>query len=163
MELLFHSALIPRATVKQQFGSPFSEQAIWTAFTATSNSLEYLSGPKDETTRFLSSILNVLFKVGVSSGEVFNADLRCLGTVNNDANDNSNPWIKGGDIELWSEVAEGLEGRLKGRVFRKNVMGRVKAMGGLKVTNLAFGGNKMFVTRKDQQAVEVWQGSTRGF
>ncbi|KAG4124723.1 hypothetical protein ERO13_D10G056050v2 [Gossypium hirsutum] len=69
---------------------------------------------------------------------------------------------KGGDIELWSEVAEGLEGRLKGRVFRKNVR-RVKAMGGLKVTNLAFGGNKMFVTRKDQQAVQVWQGSTRGF
>ncbi|PPD83732.1 hypothetical protein GOBAR_DD19340 [Gossypium barbadense] len=37
--------------------------------------------------------------------------------------------------------------------FRKNVIGRLKAMGGLKVTNLAFGGNKMFVTRKDQQAV----------
>ncbi|TYH35142.1 hypothetical protein ES332_D13G173100v1 [Gossypium tomentosum] len=47
--------------------------------------------------------------------------------------------------------------------FTKNVMGRVKAMGGLKVTNLEFGGNKMFVTRKDQQAVEVRQGSTRGF
>ncbi|MFQ6636470.1 hypothetical protein Gotur_012974 [Gossypium turneri] len=47
--------------------------------------------------------------------------------------------------------------------FRKNVMGRVKAMGGLKVTNFAFGGNKMFVTRKDQQVVDVWQGSTRGF
>ncbi|KAB2003347.1 hypothetical protein ES319_D11G126000v1 [Gossypium barbadense] len=46
---------------------------------------------------------------------------------------------------------------------RKNVMGRVKAMGGLKVSNLAFGGNKMSVTRKDQQAVEVWQGSTRKF
>ncbi|KAB2021268.1 hypothetical protein ERO13_D07G119001v2 [Gossypium hirsutum] len=37
--------------------------------------------------------------------------------------------------------------------IRKNVIGRLKAMGGLKVTNLAFGGNKMFVTRKDQQAV----------
>ncbi|KAG8476517.1 hypothetical protein CXB51_033451 [Gossypium anomalum] len=141
----------------------------------------------------VSDNMNVLFKVGVSSGEVFNADLRCLGTVNNDANDNSNPWMcvenrrkvvngkkeglgckieshgnqvfcsKGGYIELWSEVAAGSEGRLKGRVFRKNVMGRVKAMGGLKVTNLAFGGNKMFVTRKDQQAVEVWQGSTGGF
>ncbi|PPD75584.1 hypothetical protein GOBAR_DD27493 [Gossypium barbadense] len=48
-------------------------------------------------------------------------------------------------------------------VHKKNVMGRVKAMGGLKVSNLAFGGNKMSVTRKDQQAVEVWQGSTRKF
>ncbi|KAE8683891.1 BTB/POZ domain-containing protein [Hibiscus syriacus] len=132
--------------------------------------------------------------VGVNSGEVFNADLRCLGSVNNDADDNSNPWIcvgdrrkvvngkkegfgcrieshgnyvfcsKGGDIEFWSEVVMGSEktseGQLKGRVFRKNLMGRVKDTGGLRITNLTFGGNKMFVTRKDQQAVEIWQGST---
>ncbi|KAL4348559.1 hypothetical protein GQ457_17G022330 [Hibiscus cannabinus] len=145
----------------------------------------------------VSDNLNVLFKVGVNSGEVFNADLRCLGSVNNDADDHSNPWIclgdrrkvvngkkegfgckieshgnqvfcsKGGDIELWSEVAMGSdktsEGQLKGRVFRKNLMGRVKDMGGLRITNLAFGGNKMFVTRKEQQVVEIWQGSTRGF
>ncbi|KAE8727306.1 BTB/POZ domain-containing protein [Hibiscus syriacus] len=146
----------------------------------------------------VSDNLSVLFKVGVNSGEVFNADLRRLGSVNNDADDDSNPWIclgdrrkvvnekkegfgckieshgnqvfcsKGGDIELWSEVTMGSEkaseGQLKGRVFRKNLMGRVKDTGGLRITNLALGGNKMFVTRKDQQAVEIWQGSTmRGF
>ncbi|XWS48914.1 hypothetical protein CRYUN_Cryun13aG0117700 [Craigia yunnanensis] len=145
----------------------------------------------------VSDHLNAIFKVGVNSGEVFYADLRSLGSVNDDGNANSNPWIclgysgkvvngkkegfgckieshgnqvfcsKGGDIELWSEIvmgsAKSSEGRLKERVFRKNLMGRVKDMGGLRITNLAFGGNKMFVTRKDQQAVEIWQGSTRGF
>ncbi|GLU05823.1 hypothetical protein SLE2022_229010 [Rubroshorea leprosula] len=73
---------------------------------------------------------------------------------------------KGGDIELWSEVVMGSHrtsgNRLDERVFRKNTMGRVKDMVGLKITNLAFGGNRMFLTRKDQQAVEVWQGAVRG-
>ncbi|CAA2994149.1 BTB POZ domain-containing At5g41330-like [Olea europaea subsp. europaea] len=67
---------------------------------------------------------------------------------------------KGGDIELWSEVQAGTlktrEGGLQDRVFRRNLMGRAKDMGGSRVTNLNFGGNKMFVTRKDQQCVEVW-------
>ena len=49
------------------------------------------------------------------------------------------------------------------RVFRKNLMGRAKDMGGCRITNMAFGGNKMFVTRKNQQSVEVWQSSVRGF
>ncbi|OMO79553.1 BTB/POZ-like protein [Corchorus capsularis] len=145
----------------------------------------------------VSDNLNAIFKVGVNSGEVFYADFRSLGNVKENGNENSNPWIclgdrrkvvngkkegygckieshgnqvfcsKGGDIELWSEVAMGSaksgEGRSNERVFRKNLMGRVKDLGGLRITNLAFGGNKMFVTRKDQQAVEVWQGSTRGF
>ncbi|XP_022738339.1 BTB/POZ domain-containing protein At5g41330-like [Durio zibethinus] len=140
-----------------------------------------------------SDNLNAIFKIGVNSGEVFYADFRSLGSVN----DNSDPWIslgdrrkvvngkkegygckieshgnqvfcsKGGDIELWSEVvmgpAKSSEGRLKERDFRKNLMGRVKDMGGLRITNLAFGGNKMFVTRKDQQAVEIWQGSSTRF
>ena len=144
----------------------------------------------------VSDHLNAIFKVGVNSGEVFYADLRSLRSVNDDGNDNSNPWIclggsrkvvngkkegfgckieshgnqvfcSRGDIELWSEVVMGStktsEGRLKERVFRKNLMGRGKDMGGLRITNLAFGGNKMFVTRKDQQAVEIWQGLTQGF
>ncbi|XVF10575.1 hypothetical protein REPUB_Repub07fG0194400 [Reevesia pubescens] len=145
----------------------------------------------------VSDNLNAIFKVGVNSGEVFYTDLRRLGSVNDDGNENRNPWIclgdrrkvvngkkegfgckieshgnqvfcsKGGDIELWSEIVMGSvkssEGRLKERVFRKNLMGRVKDLGGLRISNLAFGGNKMFVTRKDQQAVEIWQGSTRGF
>ncbi|KAK6263128.1 hypothetical protein QUC31_008944 [Theobroma cacao] len=145
----------------------------------------------------VSDNLNAIFKIGVNSGEVFYTDLRSLGSVSDDANDNSNPWIclsnsrkvvngkkegygckieshgnqvfcsKGGDIELWSEVVMGSakisEGPLKERrVFRKNLMGRVKDLGGLRITNLAFGGNRMFVIRKDQQAVEIWQGSTRG-
>ncbi|XVF52926.1 hypothetical protein PTKIN_Ptkin05aG0057200 [Pterospermum kingtungense] len=145
----------------------------------------------------VSDNLNAIFKVGVNSGDVSYADLRCLGSAYN--NGNSNPWVclgdrrkvvngkkegygckmeshgnqvfcsKGGDIELWSEVVMGSaksserEGRLKERVFRKNLMGRVKDMGGSRITNLAFGGNKMFVTRKDQQTVEIWQGETTRF
>ncbi|PON48508.1 hypothetical protein TorRG33x02_320270 [Trema orientale] len=130
-----------------------------------------------------------MFKVGVNSGEVYFSDLRSLG--------DENPWIclgdkrkgingkkegvgckieshgnqvfcsKGGDIQLWSEVAmssrKSSEDGLEDRVFRKNLMGKVKDMGGSKITNLACGGNKMFVTRKDQQNVEVWQSSVRGF
>ncbi|XP_057976376.1 BTB/POZ domain-containing protein At5g41330 [Malania oleifera] len=138
----------------------------------------------------VSDNLSAIFKIGVNSGEVFYADLRNLGT------DNENPWVclgdvrkvgkgkkegvgckieshgtqvfcsKGGDLELWSEVALGSfrsnEDGLEDRVFRKNSMGRVKDMGGCNVTQLRFGGNKMFVTRKDQQCVEVWQSSVRG-
>ncbi|CAN1189739.1 BTB/POZ domain-containing protein At5g41330 [Linum perenne] len=76
---------------------------------------------------------------------------------------------KDGNIELWSEVMMGGRrtssgDRLPSRVFRKNVMGRAKDMGGAKITNLGFGGNKMFVTRKDQQCVDVWQSSSaKGF
>jgi hypothetical protein len=139
----------------------------------------------------VSDSLSSIFKVGVNSGEVFNADLRKLGSEGHDS------WVclgddrkvgnvrkegvgckieahgsqvfcsKGGDIELWSEVVMGsLRKREEGlpeRVFRKNLMGRVKDMEGARVTNLAFGGNKMFVTRKDRQSVEVWQSSVRGF
>ncbi len=50
---------------------------------------------------------------------------------------------------------------LEERIFKKNLMGRVKDMGGVKITNLAFGGSRMFLTRKDQQCVEVWQSSSR--
>ncbi|KAK7251335.1 hypothetical protein RIF29_34432 [Crotalaria pallida] len=77
---------------------------------------------------------------------------------------------KGGDVELWSEVIMGngkknKEGGVEEeggrRIFKKNLMGRVKDMGGGRITNLAFGGSRMFLTRKDQQCVEVWQGSSR--
>ncbi|KAE9607700.1 hypothetical protein Lal_00024430 [Lupinus albus] len=77
---------------------------------------------------------------------------------------------KGGDVELWSEVIMGngkkssiiREGVLvDDRIFKKNLMGRVKDMGGAKITNLSFGGSRMFLTRKDQQCVEVWHGSSR--
>ncbi|KDP25416.1 hypothetical protein JCGZ_20572 [Jatropha curcas] len=135
----------------------------------------------------VSDNLSAIFKVGVNSGEVFYTDLRKLGSGD------SNPWVclgdkrkvmnvkkegvgskieahgnqvfcsKGGDLELWSEVAMNSSKKTEDRVFRKNLMGRVKDIGGSKITNLAFGGSKMFVTRKDQQYVEVWQSSVRGF
>ncbi|KAJ9147938.1 hypothetical protein P3X46_030050 [Hevea brasiliensis] len=139
----------------------------------------------------VSDSLSAIFKVGVNSGEVFYTDLRKLGDMD------SNPWIclgdkrkmlnvkkegvgckieahgnqvfcsKGGDVELWSEVAmnssKKSEDGLPDRVFRRNLMGRAKDMGGSRITNLAFGGSKMFLTRKDQYSVEVWQSSSRGF
>ncbi|CAK7335567.1 unnamed protein product [Dovyalis caffra] len=139
----------------------------------------------------VSDNLSSIFKVGVNSGEVFYADLRKLGSEGNDswvclgdkrkvgnvkkegvgckieAHGNQVFCSKGGNIELWSEVvmdsSRKREEGLPERVFRKNWMGRVKDMEGSRVTNLAFGGNKMFVTRKDRQSVEVWQSSGRGF
>ncbi|KAJ6695427.1 BTB/POZ DOMAIN-CONTAINING ADAPTER FOR CUL3-MEDIATED RHOA DEGRADATION PROTEIN FAMILY MEMBER [Salix koriyanagi] len=130
-------------------------------------------------------------KSGVNSGEVFNADMRKLGSEGHDswvclgdstkvgnvrkegigckieAHGNQVFCSKGCDIELWSEVvlssSRKREEGLPERVFRKNLMGRVKDMEGPRVTTLTFGGNKMFVTREDQQSVEVWQSSVRGF
>ncbi|KAA0042747.1 hypothetical protein IC582_022381 [Cucumis melo] len=136
--------------------------------------------------------LSAIFKIGVSSGEVYSADLRKLG--------DGNPWVclgdrtkvmngkkvgvggkiesygnqvfcsrEGGSIELWSEVTVGNGGNKEGglgleeRVFRKNLMGRMKDLGGGKVMKLGFGGNKMFVIRKDEQCVEVWKSSGKGF
>lgn len=130
----------------------------------------------------VSDSLSTMFKVGVSTGEMFYADLRnisgdeswiCLGDERKGVNGKSKReglgckvetqgsqliCAKGGNLELWSEV---LVGSLdEGRLFRKNTIGRAKDMGGSKITGLEFGGNKMFVTRKDQQCVEVW-GSAR--
>ncbi|XP_010275635.1 PREDICTED: BTB/POZ domain-containing protein At5g41330 [Nelumbo nucifera] len=137
----------------------------------------------------VSDALSAIFKVGVNSGEVFFADMRklnadnpwvCLGDARKgnsgkkegfgckiESHGNQVFCSKGGDVELWSEVLMGSptssEDGLRGRVFRRNLMGRVKDVGGCKITNLAFGGNRMVVTRKDQQSVEVWQSSVRGF
>ncbi|KNA24597.1 hypothetical protein SOVF_014230 [Spinacia oleracea] len=131
----------------------------------------------------VSSSLSCMFKVGINSGEVFFLDLRnlspesewvCLGNKTKLINakkeglgckvecHGSNVFVsKGGDIELWSEVLVNSslngENRSGDRVFKRSLMGRVEDMGSNKVTNLRFGGNKMFVTRKDQQPIEVWQ------
>ncbi|TKY60640.1 BTB/POZ domain-containing protein [Spatholobus suberectus] len=129
--------------------------------------------------------LSVIFKVGVNSGEASYVDLRnlsgggesawvCLGdrrkVVNGkregigckiETQGNQVFCTKGGDVELWSEVVMGSGNA--GRIFKKNLMGRVRDMGGAKITNLAFGGSTMFLTRKDQQCVEVWQSSSREF
>ncbi|KAL8158977.1 hypothetical protein V2J09_000514 [Rumex salicifolius] len=129
-----------------------------------------------------------MFKVGVNSGELFFLDFRSLGNkwvflgnrrqvvVNGrkeglgskiECHGNRVFCSKGGDLELWSEVIVGSlkaseDGFLRGSVFRRSVLGRAKDRGGRRITNVAFGGNKMFVTRKDQQCVEVWQSSVRG-
>ncbi|KAK7318216.1 hypothetical protein RJT34_02915 [Clitoria ternatea] len=133
--------------------------------------------------------LNLIFKVGVNSGEAFYVDLRNL---SNGENNDSNNWVclgdkrkvvngkkegigckietqgsqvfctKGGDVELWSEVLMGKGNRrVEQRILKKNLMGRVRDMGAAKVTNLAFGGSRMFLTRKDQESVEVWQSTCR--
>lgn len=137
----------------------------------------------------VSDNLSAMFKIGVNSGEVFYMDLRnldddkswvCLGDRRKmlngkkegvgckiESHGNQVFCTKKGDIELWSEVLISSQKKsnddLGERVFRKNLMGRMKDTGGAKITNLAFGGNKMFVTRKDQQSIEVWQSSVRGF
>nr|XP_004244616.1 BTB/POZ domain-containing protein At5g41330 [Solanum lycopersicum] len=137
----------------------------------------------------VSDSLSGIFKVGVHSGEVFLADLRIIGSENawiclgdqrkvtNGKKEGSGCKIeshgnqvfctKGGNVELWSEVL--IDGSIKGkfgsedRVFRKNYLGRAKDFCGNRITHFSFGGNRMFVTRKDQQFVEVWQRSIRGF
>ena len=131
--------------------------------------------------------LSVIFKVGVNSGEASYVDLRNLSSGGENAwvclGDNKRKILngkkegfgckvetqgnqvfctKGGEVELWSEVVMG-SGNSSGRIFKKNLMGRVRDMGGAKITNLAFGGSTMFLTRKDQQCVEVWQSSSREF
>ncbi|CAH2080173.1 unnamed protein product [Thlaspi arvense] len=137
----------------------------------------------------VSDNLSAVFKVGVTSGEVFYTDLRSLGS--------KDPWIclgedkkrslserrgagckiesygnhvfcsKGSGIELWSEVITGLIGNAtrdvpKERVFKKNLFGKLADSGENKITGVAFGGSRMFVTRKDQQFIEVWQSPSRG-
>nr|KYP65646.1 BTB/POZ domain-containing protein KCTD9 [Cajanus cajan] len=104
--------------------------------------------------------LSVIFKVGVNSGEASYVDLRKLSSFGCKIQTQGNQVFctKAGDVELWSEVV--LNG---GRIFKKNLMGRVRDMGGAKVTNLAFGGSTMFLTRKDHQSVEVWQSSSTDF
>nr|XP_016495780.1 PREDICTED: BTB/POZ domain-containing protein At5g41330-like isoform X2 [Nicotiana tabacum] len=131
----------------------------------------------------VSDDLSAILKVGVHSGEVFISDLRNIGGENSwtclgdqrkvtngkkegfgckiESHGNQVFCSKGGNLELWSEVLIG--NSIKDRVFRKNSMGRAKDICGNKITHFSFGGNKMFVTRKDQQFVEVWQSSVRGF
>ncbi|KAJ8555757.1 hypothetical protein K7X08_013253 [Anisodus acutangulus] len=132
----------------------------------------------------VSDDLSAILKVGMHSGEVFISDLRNIGKENSwtclddqrkvvtngkkegigskiESHGNQVFCSKGGNLELWSEVLIGSS--IKDRVFRKNSMGRAKDSCGNKITHFSFGGNKMFVTRKDQQFVEVWQSSVRGF
>ncbi|PNX95608.1 BTB/POZ domain-containing protein [Trifolium pratense] len=129
----------------------------------------------------VSDSLNAMFKIGVNSGETFYMDMKNLGAEKNswvclgdkrkvlngkkegfgckiETQGNQVFCTKGGDVELWSEI---IMGSSNNRIFKKNLMGRVQDMGGAKITNLAFGGSRMFLTRKDLQCVEVWQSSSR--
>ncbi|KAK4802284.1 hypothetical protein SAY86_000487 [Trapa natans] len=137
----------------------------------------------------VSDHLSAIFKVGESTGEVSYMDLRTLGNneeswvclregrrLNGGKKEGFGCRIeghgsqvfcsRGGGVELWSEIVmmessySNMTGDgLRGRVFRKNLIGRASDMGGAKISSLAFGGNKMFITRKDLQAVEVWESS----
>ncbi|KAF5199707.1 BTB/POZ domain-containing protein [Thalictrum thalictroides] len=135
----------------------------------------------------VSDNLSAIFKVGVNSGEVYFADMRmlgrqwiCLGDGRKgykgkkegagskiESHGNQVFCSKGGDVELWSEVLIGStrasEDELDERVFKKNLIGRLKDSSENKITNLGFGGNRMIVTRNDQQSVEVWQSSSKGY
>lgn len=137
----------------------------------------------------VSDNLSAVYKVGVNSGELFFVDLRNIGNDNSwvclgdsgkvingkkegfgsriETRGNQVFCSKGGDLELWSEILIDSLGKgergLEDRVVRKNYVGRAKDMGGNRITCLGFGGNKMFLTRKDQQFIEVWQSSVRGF
>ncbi|KAL5727363.1 hypothetical protein ACHQM5_000571 [Ranunculus cassubicifolius] len=138
----------------------------------------------------VSDNLSTIFKVGINSGEVYSADMRMLDAVNPwfchgdgrkgvlkgkkegagckiESNGNQVFCSKGGDVELWSEILMGNtksnEDELDERVFRKNLIGRMKDGGNSRVTNIGFGGNRMVVTRKDQQSVEVWQSASKGY
>lgn len=132
----------------------------------------------------VSDSLSAVFKVGVVSGELFYTDLRkigaenmwvCLGDTRKVSNGrkegvgckieshgNQVFCSKGGNLELWSQVLVGSRDGMEDRVFRKNSMGRANDSCSNRIIHLSFGGNKMFVTRKDQQFVEVWHNSIMG-
>ncbi|XP_076945155.1 BTB/POZ domain-containing protein At5g41330-like [Bidens hawaiensis] len=135
----------------------------------------------------VSGTLSAVFKIGVNSGEVSYIDLRKFGSCDSwdylgeskkvnvdkkvkegfgckiETRGNQVFCGKQGKLELWSEVLMGSLNNVKDRIFRKNLLGRVKDLGGNRIMNMGFGGNKMFVTRKDQQCVEVWQSPVRRF
>ncbi|KAJ6850577.1 BTB/POZ domain-containing protein-like [Iris pallida] len=128
-----------------------------------------------------SDSLSAIFKIGVSSGEVFMCDLRRLSA--------DQPWVgigrgmvqgngkgcligchadkvfvsRGGDLEVWSEVVMGGGGVRVGedgvgpneRVMRRNVLGRREDLSGRngrkRIVRMGFGGRRMVVVRKDEE------------
>ncbi|KAK9079644.1 hypothetical protein SSX86_001317 [Deinandra increscens subsp. villosa] len=138
----------------------------------------------------VSDTLSAVFKIGINSGDVCYIDFRhidsnkpwnSLGGMEKlkngkkeglgckiESHGNQVFCSKEGELEVWSEVLMGgssvkvVDGEDE-RVFRKNQLGRAKGIGGNRVTNLGFGGSRMFITRRDQQSVEVWESSRRGF
>ncbi|KAI3687555.1 hypothetical protein L1987_81253 [Smallanthus sonchifolius] len=133
----------------------------------------------------VSDTLSAVFKIGINSGDVSYIDFRHIDSVNSwnsvggmkkpmngkkegigckiESHGNQVFCSKEGELEVCSEVLMGGGVKVEDeRVFRKNLLGRTKDVGGNRVTNLGFSGSKMFVTRRDQQCVEVWDSSRRG-
>ncbi|KAF5772436.1 putative transcription factor WD40-like family [Helianthus annuus] len=132
----------------------------------------------------VSNTLSAVFKIGINSGEASYIDFRRIDSNNSwnyfggtkkpmngkkeglgckiESHGNQVFCGKEGELEVCSEVLMVENGKDE-RVFRKNLLGRTKDVGGNRVTNLGFSGSKMFVTRRDQQCVEVWESSRRGF
>lgn len=121
------------------------------------------------------SLLSV-FKVGVSSGDVYMADLRkidtfeswvCIGEGRRSGDmkkkeglgckmecyENNVFVSREGEMEMWSEAARAN----KDREMMRNSMGREKEGEKKKITHFAFGGNRMIVVRKEEMRLEVWE------
>lgn len=130
----------------------------------------------------VSDELSAMFKVGANSGDVFMADLRKLnagepwfrlggGRWNGGKNEGKGCRIesegrqvfcsRGGDVEMWSEVAMATAPEFEEKVMRRNLMGREKDMGGARILQMVFGGKRMAVARSGDCSVEVWESSDR--
>ncbi|KAK8955326.1 BTB/POZ domain-containing protein [Platanthera guangdongensis] len=132
----------------------------------------------------VSDELSAMFKVGASSGDMFMADLRKLGAGNPWFRLGGGRWngensagkkegrgcriesrgrqvfcSRGGDVEVWSEVAMAAAPEFEEKVMRKNLMGREKDMGGARILQMVFGGNRMALARSGESCVEVWENS----
>ncbi|KAJ3678570.1 hypothetical protein LUZ60_002373 [Juncus effusus] len=128
----------------------------------------------------ISDQLLSLFKIGVNSGDLYMRDLRkiesmenwvCLGEGRGIGRGNlrkkegleckiasyeKNVFVaRGGEVEMWSEAVMG-EG--EERVMKRNLMGREKdRREKKKIDCIAFGGNRMVLSRKDEMCLEVWE------
>ncbi|EPS66205.1 hypothetical protein M569_08570, partial [Genlisea aurea] len=132
-----------------------------------------------------SDVLSAMFKVGVNSGDVYFSDLRRLdvdeswvrlgegkkAAAANGKKEGAQCRIRShgnhafcsrdSNVEVWSEVMmsssrkDEPENSSTKRIFRKNTAARDEGSRN-RVSNFIFGGGKMFMTRKDEQCVEVW-------
>ncbi|KAG0453905.1 hypothetical protein HPP92_025209 [Vanilla planifolia] len=134
----------------------------------------------------VSDELSAIFKVGVNSGDVLMADLRKLKVGEPWTVLGGGMWsaeigwekkggrgctiesqgkqvfcTRGGDVEMWSEVAMTVAPDHEQKVMRRNLMGRAKDMGGARILQLVFGGKRMAVARNGERSVEVWESSDR--
>ncbi|KAL4201266.1 hypothetical protein AMTRI_Chr02g257860 [Amborella trichopoda] len=78
----------------------------------------------------------------------------CCVMSGNGKREDVNHKTDGNGNNVFSSRVENVE-----EVFRKNVMGSREKVGLSRITHLDFGVNLMVLARKDEQAIEVWQGS----